>query len=73
MIDDSKLISPQVVCSEGVQVVMAIQINGKRFYTAAISKGGRWVFPDSSYLLPNQLLGWTGFDPSWKTREWKDH
>lgn len=72
MIDDSKLTSPQVVCSEGVQVVMAIKVDGKKLYTLAISKGGRWQFPDSSYTLPTQLLGWTGLDQSWKTREWKD-
>jgi hypothetical protein len=73
MIDEKQLISPQVVCPEGIQVVMAVEVGGKKLYTAAISKGGRWVFPDASYTLPPKLLGWTGFDPSWKTREWKDH
>ena len=73
MIDEAKLISPQTVCPEGIQVAMAVEHDGKRFYLTAISKGGRWVFPDSTYKLPPKLLGWTGFDPSWKSREWKDH
>ena len=72
MIDEKHLVPANTVCAEGTQVAMAIEHDGKRFYVTAISKGGRWAFPDSSYNLPPRLLGWTGFDPSWKSREWKD-
>lgn len=72
MIDPNSLIPPSNVCAEGVQVAMGVEMNGKRFFITAISKGGRWVFPDETYKLPTKLLGWTGFDPSWKIREWKD-
>ena len=73
MINEQHLIPANNICAEGVQVAMAIEVEGKKYFVTAISKGGRWVFPDSTYKLPPKLLGWTGFDPSWKTREWKDH
>ena len=70
MIDERNLHSPSTIVEEGHQVAMVVEEQGKRFHMMAIVRNGQWVSPDPQYRLPNRLIGWTGFDESWKKKPW---
>ena len=73
MIDERSLHSPSTIGNEGHMVLMVVEEQGKRFYMGAIVRNGQWVSVDPQFRLPAKLIGWTGFDESWKKTPWQHH
>ena len=70
MIEDRFLTPMSVMPAEGVVVLVAVEVDGKRFFMGGKVVKNQWVCFDPALQLPAKRHGWTGHDSSWKTKPW---